>query len=72
MKEFDVIRATDLQALVNSVQAYVKEGWVLKGEVLQQDNGFTQEVERPTPSGRGKKSLARQKSWVPWPKINLN
>lgn len=69
--EFDVIVADDLQALVNSVQNYVKSGWVLKGEVFEKDGNFTQEVERRVNSNSTKKPAARQKSWVSWPTFKV-
>lgn len=67
--EFDLITAKDLQALVNSVQAYVKTGWVLKGEVFEENGNYTQEVERRV-ANQNQKATARQKSWINWPAIN--
>ncbi|MHC2992892.1 hypothetical protein OB13_15380 [Pontibacter sp. HJ8] len=68
--EIDVIEAKDLQALVNSVEAYVKSGWVLKGEVFEQNGSYTQQVERSVSKKEDKKPANRRKSWVAWPSIN--
>lgn len=68
--EFDVIVAKDLQALVNTVQDYVKTGWVLKGEVFEKDGSFTQEVERRVASNAKLKKAVNQRSWVAWPALN--
>jgi hypothetical protein len=67
--EFDVIEAKDLQALVNTVQDYVKTGWVLKGEVFEKDGSYTQQVERRV-ANQHKKAAVRQKSWVAWPTVS--
>lgn len=67
--EFDVIVAEDLQALVKNVQAYVKTGWVLKGDVFEKDGNYTQEVERHV-NNSAKKQVVRQKSWVAWPSVS--
>ncbi|MDX5419745.1 MAG: hypothetical protein LPK09_11060 [Hymenobacteraceae bacterium] len=67
--EFDVIVAKDLQALVNTVQDYVKTGWVLKGEVFEKDGSFTQEVERRVASNAHQKKAVSQRSWVAWPAL---
>jgi hypothetical protein len=66
--EFDVIEAKDLQALVNTVQNYVKTGWELKGEVFEKDGSYTQQVERRV-ANQNKKAVVRQKSWVAWPNV---
>ena len=66
--EFDVIEAKDLQALVNTVQSYVKTGWVLKGELFEKDGSYTQQVERRV-ANQSKKTAVRQKSWVAWPDV---
>ncbi|MBD1395580.1 hypothetical protein H9Q13_00240 [Pontibacter sp. JH31] len=68
--EFDVIVAKDLQALVNTVQDYVKTGWVLKGEVFEKDGSFTQEVERRFANNTKQKKAVSQRSWVAWPAFN--
>ncbi|WP_018478569.1 DUF1737 domain-containing protein [Pontibacter roseus] len=68
--EFDVIKAKDLQALVNSVEAYVRNGWVLKGSVFEQGGSYTQEVERQKPAKNTNKPTNRRKSWVAWPVNN--
>jgi hypothetical protein len=67
--EFDVIEAKDLQALVSNVQAYVKTGWVLKGEVFEKDGSFTQQVERRVGNNESKTTAPRQKSWIAWPAV---
>jgi hypothetical protein len=67
--EFDVIEAKDLQALVNTVQNYVKTGWVLKGELFEKDGSYTQQVERRV-ANQNKKTAVRQKSWVAWPTVS--
>ena len=67
--EFDVIVAKDLQALVNTVQDYVKTGWVLKGEVFEKDGSFTQEVERRVAVSAKAKKTVNQRSWVAWPAL---
>lgn len=66
--EFDVIEAKDLQTLVNTVQDYVKTGWVLKGELFEKDGSYTQQVERHV-TNQNKKTAVRQKSWVAWPAV---
>jgi hypothetical protein len=67
--EFDVIVAKDLQALVNTVQDYVKTGWVLKGEVFEKDGSFTQQVERHVASNAKPKKAVSQRSWIAWPEV---
>ncbi|WP_299707639.1 hypothetical protein [uncultured Pontibacter sp.] len=67
--EFDVIEARDLQTLVNTVQDYVKTGWVLKGELFEKDGSYTQQVERQV-ANQNKKAVVRQKSWVAWPAVS--
>lgn len=67
--EFDVIETKDLQALVNSVEAYVKSGWVLKGKVFEQNGYYTQQVERHVAQNTTKKRVNNQKSWIAWPQL---
>lgn len=66
--EFDVIKAKDIQTLVNTVQDYVKTGWVLKGELSEKDGNYTQQVERRMVND-SKRAGVRQKSWIAWPAI---
>lgn len=68
--EYDVLQNSDLQVLASAVKAYLRQGWVTRGDVVEYNSVFTQEMERhPVQAAAQAKQVNRQKSWVPWPKF---
>lgn len=68
MVEYEVLQNNDLQVLASTVSAYLRQGWVPKGEVQEQCGAYVQELQRH-PVSRARQRHKAQRSWVPWPKL---
>lgn len=64
--EFDIIKAQDLKVLANLIKEYLRGGWVLHGELVEQSGNYLQGVVRH-PAKQMQKAGARQKSWIRLP-----
>lgn len=66
--EFDIIKAQDLEVLARLIKEYIKGGWVLHGEVVEQSGNYVQGMVRH-PARQNKWAVTHKKSWVSWPQF---